>query len=788
MATLVLGLLAAPSPTAVSVKTRGSSCSDRCGDISISYPFGIGPECSLPGFNLTCAAGANNTSNLLLGNPSIEVWDLDWPPWAHDSFPAILTNISYFVKLAPAQNYFVHWEAPGRSFAISGSSNMALFVVGCSVKAALFIEDSGVELGNCYVACIGSQVGIEAQAARGLEEVRSLITDPELVDGPLDLQRHNSADIYLATLSWAIPNQLNCKRAMEDKATYACVSNHSICQEAPIGGYVCTCSQGFDGNPYVVNGCILPASPSPEYETMQPKANCPTSCGNVTVSFPFGLESGCFANLQMYLVCNPEPAPVLQMLGGAVVTNISIDQGILHVLKPSNQSHSLTDIYPSLYAISGDWGGRVDLKWAVNSSTCLVATVYKDSYRCSSYSDCIEVTDNKTQARVGYRCKCSPGFGGNPYIKDGCTDIDECMLPDEYTCNEQLISSDQSAGDGTNIFSHEELEKATNNFDRSRVVGHGGHGTVYKGILTDQRVVAIKRSKLVAEIEIEQCINEVSILSHVNHRNVVKLYGCCLETEIPLLVYEFISNGTLYDILHREQNGALLPVSWEERLRISIEIASALAYLHSAASVSILHRDVKSMNILLNDSYIAKVSDFGASRSIPIDQTHLVTAVQGTFGYLDPEYYHTGQLNEKSDVYSFGVILLELLTRKKPIFENGNGERQNLSNYFLWVIGERPLEEVVDEQIMCEESEEAIVSMVRLAEECLSLTRGDRPTMKDVEMRLQMLRVHQSVAPPRCDGERTSGLGGAVPVPAGRHGSRQYSLEQEFLSSARVPR
>jgi serine/threonine protein kinase len=353
---------------------------------------------------------------------------------------------------------------------------------------------------------------------------------------------------------------------------------------------------------------------------------------------------------------------------------------------------------------------------------------------------------------------------------------------------EQLISSDQSAGDGTNIFSLEELEKATNNFDRSRVVGHGGHGTVYKGILTDQRVVAIKRSKLVAEIEIEQFINEVSILSHVNHRNVVKLYGCCLETEIPLLVYEFITNGTLYDILHREQNGALLPVSWEERLRISIEIASALAYLHSAASVSILHRDVKSMNILLNDSYIAKVSDFGASRSIPIDQTHLVTAVQRTFGYLDPEYYHTGQLNEKSDVYSFGVILLELLTRKKPIFENGNGERQNLSNYFLWVIGERPLEEVVDEQIMCEESEEAIVSMVRLAEECLSLTRGDRPTMKDVEMRLQMLRVHQSVAPPRCDGERTSGLGGAVPVPAGRHGSRQYSLEQEFLSSARVPR
>ena len=129
-----------------------------------------------------------------------------------------------------------------------------------------------------------------------------------------------------------------------------------------------------------------------------------------------------------------------------------------------------------------------------------------------------------------------------------------------------------------------------------------------------------------------------------------------------------------------------------------------------------------------------------------------------------------------------------MLTRKKPIFENENGEKQNLSNYFLWVIGERPLEEVVDKQILSVESEEAIGSMVRLAEECLSLTRGDRPTMKDVEMRLQMLRGRQSVAPPRCDGERLSGLGGAVPVPAGQNGSRRYSLEQEFLSSARVPR
>uniref|UniRef100_A0A0E0A7C7 Protein kinase domain-containing protein n=1 Tax=Oryza glumipatula TaxID=40148 RepID=A0A0E0A7C7_9ORYZ len=416
---------------------------------------------------------------------------------------------------------------------------------------------------------------------------------------------------------------------------------------------------------------------------------------------------------------------------------------------------------------------------------------------------------------VGYRCKCSVGFEGNPYLKDGCTGVTIGLssgggiivlaalfkrLRKRYFHKnkgillEQLISSDQDASDGTKIFSVEEVEKATNNFDHARVVGCGGHGTVYKGILTDQRVVAIKRSKLEVSTEIDQFINEVSILSQINHRNVVKLYGCCLKAEVPLLMYEFVSNGTLYNLLHGEQNGELLPLSWEERLRIVTEIAGALTYLHSAASMSILHRDVKCMNVLLNDSYTVKVSDFGASRSIPIDQTHLVTAVQGTFGYLDPEYYYTGQLNEKSDVYSFGVILVELLTRKKPIIQNEYGEKQNLSNYFLWAMKERPLEEILDGHILEEAGEEGIVCVARLAEECLSLTRGERPTMKDVELRLQMLsgrRVAQEV-------QREAQRGNTLSRPRyeaaqgsqkpGHHGSRQYSLEQECVSSFYVPR
>jgi len=328
------------------------------------------------------------------------------------------------------------------------------------------------------------------------------------------------------------------------------------------------------------------------------------------------------------------------------------------------------------------------------------------------------------------------------------------------------------------------------------VVGRGGHGTVYKGILTDQRVVAIKRSKLVADAEIDQFINEVAILSRINHRNVVALHGCCLESEVPLLVYEFVSSGTLHDLLHGQRDGGLLPLSWGERLRIATEVAGALAYLHSAASMSVLHRDVKSTNVLLNESYTAKVSDFGASRSIPIDQTHLVTAVQGTFGYLDPEYYHTGLLTDKSDVYSFGVMLVELLMRKKPIVENENGEKQNLSNYFLSVMGERPLEEIVDDEVSVEASSGEVMSFARLAQECLNLRREARPTMKDVEVRLQILNLKghpagpekDEVVRPACEAEQ-GGVGrrGDVPV-AGQDGTRQYSLEQEFAWSLRLPR
>ncbi|TYI63476.1 hypothetical protein E1A91_D09G020800v1 [Gossypium mustelinum] len=221
-----------------------------------------------------------------------------------------------------------------------------------------------------------------------------------------------------------------------------------------------------------------------------------------------------------------------------------------------------------------------------------------------------------------------------------------------------LILATWSNVEKITLFTSKEMENATDHYNENRILGQGGQGTVYKGMLIDGSIKFDEK-------KVEQFINEVIILSQINHRNVVKLLGCCLEAEVPLLVFEFIPNGTLYDLIHNQNEG--LPLTWEMRLRIAIEIANALFYLHSAASAPIYHRDIKSSNILLDEKYRAKVSDFGTSRSVALEQTHLTTRVQGTFGYMDPEYFRSSQFTEKSDVYSFGVVLTELLTGQKPI-------------------------------------------------------------------------------------------------------------------------
>ncbi|KAH1092141.1 hypothetical protein J1N35_019398 [Gossypium stocksii] len=309
---------------------------------------------------------------------------------------------------------------------------------------------------------------------------------------------------------------------------------------------------------------------------------------------------------------------------------------------------------------------------------------------------------------------------------------------------QQHLSSTEGNVEKIKLFTSKEMEKATDYYNENRILGQGGQGTVYKGMLIDGSIVAIKKSKMVEgkkfdEKKVEQFINEVIILSQINHRNVVKLLGCCLEAEVPLLVYEFIPNGTLYDLIHNQNEE--LPLTWEMRLRIAIEIANALFYLHSAASAPIYHRDIKSSNILLDDKYRAKVSDFGTSRSVALEQTHLTTRVQGTFGYMDPEYFRSSQFTEKSDVYSFGVVLIELLTGQKPISAEQSEPVRSLVSYFLDSMQENSLFNILDPMVVKDGPEQEIIVVALLAKRCLNLNGKKRPTMKQVAIELELIKA-----------------------------------------------
>ncbi|XP_047974150.1 putative wall-associated receptor kinase-like 16 [Salvia hispanica] len=302
---------------------------------------------------------------------------------------------------------------------------------------------------------------------------------------------------------------------------------------------------------------------------------------------------------------------------------------------------------------------------------------------------------------------------------------------------QEKLARREASSDMVTIFSSSELQKATNNFHSNMIIGRGGFGTVYKGVLADRRTVAIKRSIRVDPTQIEQFINEVVVLSQINHRNVVILLGCCLETDVPLLVYEFISNGTLSSHLHNEAKACAL--DWSTRLKIAAETAGVLSYLHSSASIPIIHRDVKSDNILLDHTFTAKVSDFGASKLVPIDLEQLSTVVLGTLGYLDPEYMQTNQLTEKSDVYSFGVVLLELVTGRRALNFDKPIEEKSLANYFLSVLKQDMLFEILDEKIARSENMDQISLVSKLAKDCLSVRGEDRPSMKEVAMELEGL-------------------------------------------------
>ncbi|KAL2235069.1 UNVERIFIED_CONTAM: Wall-associated receptor kinase-like 2 [Sesamum indicum] len=645
------------------------------------------------------------------------------------------------------------------------------------------------------------------------------------------------------------------------------------------------------------------------------KPGCQETCGNVTIPYPFGIGSQCYANSSFAVICDNSTNPARLYLSSIQleILNISLVDGIVRIVQPVSPLNCSAEmrrqssgkaLLGSPFTISAVHNSVIVLGcrntvWLLANETTIVGgctaicSENSTDIRCNGVSCCQitiprglqelqftyrsnEFSNNSTfcgyafvaeqkwfledyrrynglranfldpfdqefrnasmvlewelnnvelslHSSCEYRgttppssrdefdaltrlCYCDNGFEGNPYLPDGCQDIDECSSNSTlnpcpygincvnrvgyYECQEQksrmklafiivgcglgglvlllgawrstkvirnrikthrkrkffkrnggllleqeLSSTDINGIEKTKLFTSKELAQATDHYNEDRIVGRGGQGTVYKGMLADGRIVAVKKSKRVDEDDLEFFINEVVILSQINHRNVVKLLGCCLETEVPLLVYEFIPNGTLFHHIHEPNEDFLL--SWEMRVQIAREVAGALSYLHSAASTPIYHRDIKSTNILLDHKYRAKVSDFGTSRSVAIDQTHLTTRVLGTFGYLDPEYFQSSQFTEKSDVYSFGVVMVELLTGEKAISSVRAEVGKSLATHFLHSMEEDHLFNILDPSILKEDRREEVVAIAELARRCLHLNGKKRPTMKEVAVELE---------------------------------------------------
>ncbi|XP_078151172.1 wall-associated receptor kinase 5-like [Carex rostrata] len=718
-------------------------CTDICGEIPIPYPFGIGANCSFSKeFIVICNKSDDNPNPFLGTNPKVkilninlslgqartsnnissrcynssteEVQQVDDKPFNRGPGQPYKSEIG---KSEPGQpytghgcsliygrcdDYGGHYANYSHSLANYGEDSPfqlnthknKFTVIGCNALAYLSLQSAHTNYSvGCLSMCDSRDTLIDSGSCSGIGCCQTAIPkDAHRFSGDFDQLVNNSkvynfspcsyvmvveeaefnfSTSYVTTnelqtatlpmvLDWAIGNT-TCDIAQKNRSSYACISSNSICWDRTGGcGYLCNCSLGYEGNPYLDGGCQDINECADENTCTQPG-----KCHNYQGGYHCSCPSGWRTNRNNPRECN---------LNIALVIGMTILLGFVTAL----------------------------------SIILLYFVIAKH----------IKLFEKREQEK-----KFSVQNRG-------------LLLRQQ-----QLIGSSEDTTQKMRDFRLHELEKATNNFDNAHFIGQGGHGEVYRGNLSDpdQSVMAIKRSKIVGQAKINQAkvvINELLILSQINHDNIVKLYGYCLETEVPLLVFEFISNKTLFKHLHQEEHCSL---TWENRLRIAVEAAGAISYLHSSASISVFHRDIKSSNILLDDKFTAKVSDFGASRSVQIDQTSVTTDLQGTSGYVDPEYQSTLRLTHKTDVYSFGVILAELLTKQEPIISSGLYEGVSLMAYFNDAMKENRLFEILDPQVVNEEHRTELEAVANLTELCLRLKGEERPTMKEVEVQLEVL-------------------------------------------------
>ncbi|KAK6142790.1 hypothetical protein DH2020_023138 [Rehmannia glutinosa] len=276
-----------------------------------------------------------------------------------------------------------------------------------------------------------------------------------------------------------------------------------------------------------------------------------------------------------------------------------------------------------------------------------------------------------------------------------------------------------------------ELEAASNGLSDENVIGEGGYGIVYYGVLADNTRVAIKnllnnRGQAEKEFKVE-----VEAIGRVRHKNLVRLFGYCVEGAYRMLVYEYVDNGNLDQWLHGDV-GEVSPLTWEIRMNIIIGTAKGLAYLHEGLEPKVVHRDIKSSNILLDRQWHPKLSDFGLAKLLNSESSYVTTRVMGTFGYVAPEYACTGMLNEKSDIYSFGILIMEIITGRSPVdYSRPQGE-VNLVDWLKMMVGNRKSEEVIDPKLPEKPASKALKRVILVALRCVDPDAQKRPKMGHV--------------------------------------------------------
>ncbi|TKW05467.1 hypothetical protein SEVIR_7G177700v4 [Setaria viridis] len=673
-------LLLSVQQHAAAVVIPSPQCQTHCGGIEIQYPFGIGDNCSSPGFNVSCLA-QGSVYKPFIGN--LELLNISL---IHSTI-RVLNHISTYCY----NHSSGHME--GSSWTVDGSNSSYRFsdvhnkftVIGCNTLAYISdINGTGYQsgcvstcsdpsdlvdgfcsgMGCCQTAIpkgmgyykVGFDSGFDtSQIWRFSRCSYAVLMEADKFSFSttyINTTKFNDTSIGRApvVMDWAIrKGRMSCEEAKLNKmGTYACLSRNSECVDSPNGpGYLCNCSKGYEGNPYLDDGChdVDECNYSP----------CPSSggiCHNLKGSYRCSCRVGRKFNEQGH-TCDPDTGLIIGVTVGSLVLVIFSSLGYMIL-----QKRKLNQVKQEHFR---EHGGMILFE----------------------------------------RMRSEKGLA--------------------FT-----------------VFSEAELIQATNNYDKSRIIGKGGHGTVYKGIVKGNMPVAIKRCALIDERQKKEFGQEMLILSQINHKNIVKLVGCCLEVEVPMLVYEFIPKGTLFELIHGKNQA--LQISFSTLLRIAHEAAEGLNFLHSYASPPIIHGDVKTANILLDENYMAKVSDFGASILAPSDKEQYVTMVQGTCGYLDPEYMLTCQLTEKSDVFSFGVILLEVLTGQEPLKLDGPETERSLSSNFLSTMKENNLDAILPNHVKGQENNELIRGLAELAKQCLHMCGSNRPSMKEIADELGRLR------------------------------------------------